>query len=261
MSINSISLIYFSPTGTTRTIINGIAKGLKATTLADVDLTLNPPAGEGIHTDMAIIAAPVYGGRIPAVAAERLQQFQGRAIPAVVVVVYGNRAYEDALLELKHLAQTCGFSVIAAGAFIGEHSYATDDHPIARDRPDAADLESANAFGQRIAEKLTGGNGVADLSVPGNQPYKDQHPPLGQSPVTRTDLCTLCGTCATVCPTQVITVGDDTVTTDQSGCIACCACIKNCPTRARIYTATHIANISKWLYENHSERKAPEFFL
>ena len=216
--------------------------------------------------DIVIIGAPVYAGRIPLVTIQRLEKITVKGIPAVVVVLYGNRDYEDALLELINLSRSCGFHPVAAGAFIGEHSFATGTYPIEMGRPDQNDLALAENFGAKVAQKLLFKDfspAKNELPVPGNHPYKKRPPAHGQSPITQADqadLCTLCGTCAGVVPTQIIEV-TDTVTTDQSGCIACCACIKNCPTQARIYTASAINEKAQWLHENFSERKSPEIFI
>ena len=92
-----------------------------------------------------------------------------------MVVVYGNREYEDALLELKNLAIEQGFSRVAAGAFIGEHSYSRDSTPIAVGRPDEADLNKAKEFGERVLKKLLDNrelDHLPTLEVPGNFPIK-----------------------------------------------------------------------------------------
>jgi hypothetical protein len=125
MDINAAKLIYFSPTQTTRKIIEGISQGLQFANLEHVNLTL--PAAETqkfpvFSDDLALIGSPVYSGRLPAVAISRFRKLKGNGAPAVIVVVYGNRAYEDALLELRDVALEAGFKPIAAGAFIGEHS-------------------------------------------------------------------------------------------------------------------------------------------
>ena len=263
MNIQSAGLIYFSPTGTTRKIVSHIARGMGATAVSDLDLTLDQPLQSPIGTEVAIVGAPVYAGRIPLVVIQRLAKITPEAVPAVVVVLYGNRAYEDALLELIDLSRSCGFHPVAAGAFIGEHSFATETYPIAVGRPDPDDLALAEDFGARVARKLSS-KGFSpeknELSVPGNYPYKKRPPGHDQSPSTQADHCILCGTCGAVCPTQVIEV-TDAVTTDQSGCISCCACIKSCPTQARIYTASSINEKAQWLNENFTERKAPEVFV
>jgi len=267
MTICTTQLIYFSPTRTTQQVLTGIAQGIDTNDVIHLDLT--PPGVRGRTFEVgpetvAVLGAPVYGGRLPKVAVERLYRVRGNGAPAVLVVVYGNRAFEDALLELKNIAEACGFVPIAGAAFIGEHSYSTEAMPIAPGRPDAADMEKAVAFGQQVREKLaqTSYEDLPPLYVPGNYPYKEQKPSTGTSPAPTTiaDLCTLCGDCAAVCPTAAITVGD-TVITKAAVCIRCCACTRACPTGARVMEDPRILRTAAWLYEEHSARKEPEVFV
>ncbi len=266
MHTRAVKLVYFSPTGTTRQVVEGIAKGIQGETIERVDLT--PPEAktrefDEFHDELAIIGAPVYGGRIPVDAVHRLRRLKADGTPAVVVVVYGNRAYEDALLELRNLALDAGFRPVAGGAFIGEHSYSNDETPIAAGRPDGEDLRKVMDFGRRIREKIEGISALEDVSpllVPGNFPYKERGKPSRISSVTHETLCIKCGTCASVCPTAAITVGE-TVVTDQDECIRCCACVKNCSTGARVMEHPRIKRGAEWLYTNYSERREPETFL
>lgn len=262
MKIKNVDLIYFSPTQTTKKVLEGIAEGIATKEVTHVDLTL-PAATQQPIGDLAIIGAPVYGGRIPVDAKKRLRQLNAGNIPAAVVVLYGNREFEDALLELKNIASDLGFIPIAGGAFIGEHSYATKDRPIAMGRPDTEDLKKAKDFGEKIREQIKGVDSVDKmpvLEVPGNFPYKERRKVPDMSPVTQENLCTICGTCASVCPTSAITV-DETVTTRAEDCIRCCACVKSCPTGARVWDHPRIKEITEWLYTNYSKRKEPEIFL
>lgn len=263
MNIDTATLVYFSPTQTTKKVLESIAQGMQAGVVSYVDLTppVTTPTFSLDASTVAIIGAPVYGGRLPEVAVERLRRLRGNGTPAVLVVVYGNRAFEDALLEMKNVAEACGFVPIAGAAFIGEHSYSTEALPIALSRPDAADVAKAVAFGQQVREKLARHTpGV--LAVPGNYPYKERRPPAENPsvPVTHADLCTLCGQCANACPTAAITVSD-TVTTDAAACIQCCACTRACPTGARVMEDPRILRTATWLYENYSARKEPEVYV
>jgi ferredoxin len=267
MTICTAQLIYFSPTRTTQRILTGIAQGIDVGDVIHLDLT--PPGVRGRTFEVgeetiALLGAPVYGGRLPKVAVERLYCLRGNGTPAVLVVVYGNRAFEDALLELRDIAEACDFVPIAGAAFIGEHSYSTEAMPIAAGRPDAADMEKAIAFGQQIREKLaqTSRDNLPPLIIPGDFPYKEQRPSTETppTPTTIVDLCTLCGDCAAVCPTAAITVSD-TVVTKAAACIRCCACTRACPTGARVMEDPRILRTAAWLYENHSARKEPEVFL
>ena len=130
-----IHTIYFSPTGTTRKVAEAIAKGLKAPAsegsepvVRSLDLTHRDAAEELLAGEtLAVLAAPVYGGHVAPEAVRRMKGIRGSGTPAVVAVVYGNRAFEHAAEELARLAEEQGFRPIAAGAFVGEHSYSTPE--------------------------------------------------------------------------------------------------------------------------------------
>lgn len=256
-----IQRICFSPTGTTRRVLDAIAEGMQATIASQVDLTfedaLEPSTSEN---GIALIGVPVYSGRVPATAVERLyRHVEGTGRKAVLVVVYGNRAYEDALLELKLLTEKLGFIPCFGAAFIGEHSFSNEAKPIAPNRPDAQDLEKAREFGKIVAEKFTSGT-ESELIVPGNIPHRAGASSLGVTPEVILSDCTLCGECLSVCPTSAISVEEGVITTNQASCIWCCACLRGCPTNARVATAERIEQIRDFLYTQHSERKEPELF-
>lgn len=132
-------------------------------------------------------------------------------------------------------------------------------------RPDNKDIEISEAFGKRIYEKLTAIENIAGepmVNVPGNFPYKEGVKESDECPDTIEELCTLCGTCISVCPTEAIfMVEDKKIETDAKGCIMCCACVKNCPENARIVTVPRIKEITKKLSETCSNPKQPETFL
>lgn len=267
MNIDSIKFVYFSPTKTTKRIVEAIAEGTQYGPTVHLDLT--PPTAEtmeleGHGNELAIIGAPVYGGRIPVDAVGRLRRLEAHGTPAVVVAVYGNREYEDALLELRDLAVEAGFKPVAGGAFLGEHSFSTGEKPIAHGRPDAEDIGKAREFGREIREKVEGiatSEDIQPIKVPGDFPYKDRSERSNDiAPVTKEDTCIKCGTCAGVCSKAAITVGE-TVETDPSLCIFCTACVKNCPSDARVWEHPWVLGATEWLYTNFSERKEPDTFL
>ncbi|MCJ7632891.1 EFR1 family ferrodoxin [Candidatus Bathyarchaeota archaeon] len=267
MNTDSIRLVYFSPTRTTKQIVEGIAKGIQYGLIEHLDLT--PPVAKTqefteFHEELAIIGTPVYGGRIPLDAVFRLQRLKANNTPAVVTVVYGNRAYEDALLELRDLASELGFKPIAGGAFIGEHSYSTEETPIASGRPDSKDLKKAMEFGKKIQEKIeeiSRPKDIPPLQLPGNNPYRERSQRSEAiSHVTDEEHCIKCGKCAEVCPTAAITI-NMFVMTKQDACIRCCACVKNCPTNARVMEHPLIKKTAKLLYINYNERKEPEIYI
>jgi ferredoxin len=273
MKINRVKLVYFSPTGSTRRIVEEIAKGIGAP-VEHVDLT-RPEAKtrdfDDFGGELAIIGSPIYAGLIPMEAERRLRRLKARNTPAVMVVVYGNRAYEDSLIQLTDLASGLGFKPVAGGAFVAEHSFSTPEVPIAEGRPDASDLKIAREFGAGIKEKLLAVKEIGDVSpvtVPGSRPYRDEFRKSRTAkpgtdpaaPITREDLCTKCGRCAEVCPTEAIKLAS-TVETRRDACIRCYACIKSCPTGARVMTHPFFAREAKWLHDDFPERKEPETYL
>jgi ferredoxin len=266
MDIRSTKLVFFSPTETTARIVSRVAQGIRPEIVSEIDLT--PPWSRiqdviSISDEFVIIGTPVYAGRVPPEAVRRLRRIKGNNTSAAVVVVYGNREYEDALLELKGIAVELDFRPIAGGTFIGEHSYHSETTPIAPGRPDDRDMEKARRFGELIREKMNRLQTLDDLpalKVPGNIPYKKWDHPSEMAPVTVETLCTLCGECASVCPTAAITVGDSVIT-KKNECIHCSVCVKRCPTGARKWESAFIDEIRKWLTENCRQRKEPELYL
>jgi flavodoxin/ferredoxin len=266
MEVKQVTLIYFSATGTTQKVLESIAKGIAVENIKHINLTLPEGAHQTVTSfsdEFVIIGAPVYGGRLPVDAINRFKQLTASNTLAVLIVVYGNREFEDALLELKNLAIELGFIPVAGGAFIGEHSFASKEVPIANGRPDSLDIQKAMAFGSKIKDKVFGlhsSDAQLDLEVPGSFPYKAGGArSMAVSPVANEDLCTVCGTCAGVCPTAAISI-NGTVTTKVELCIRCCACIKYCPECARVMEDSMWKDIAKWLNENCSTRKEPQIF-
>ncbi|HAR97212.1 MAG TPA: 4Fe-4S ferredoxin [Deltaproteobacteria bacterium] len=264
--MKSVRIIYFSPTGTTKKVVETIAGSLRSEKVDVLDLTPTRGRRYGRLTsdvDLTILGVPVYTGRVPFQVVEALQQMQGPGTPAAIVVVYGNRAYEDALLELNDIVSRIGFLPIAAAAFVGEHSFSTAATPIAVGRPDNEDLEQAASFGRTLRERLEAagplGNGQF-LKVPGNYPYRERAQHVS-SPETVTELCTKCGACEAACPEEAIAVTEDGVATDRESCLLCCACVRACPTGARRVNDVELLTIARELSSTCHERRSPEFFM
>lgn len=254
--MNRITAMYFSPTNTSKAITDAIARGLGGETKS-IDLT-RPSAREKIYhfdeNDILVLGYPVYGGRIPVILMETLQNLKGAGTLAVLAAVYGNRAYEDALVEGQDILVENGFTVIAAGAFIGEHSYT---EKVGTGRPDAEDLHVAADFGEQIGKKLEAGQ-TGQIAVKGNRPYKDAMGPMPFKPVT-TDSCNNCGRCAEKCPVGIISRQDAKIVAD--GCVLCAACVKVCPEHAKHIDAEPILKIKNMLESKCTDRKKPELFL
>lgn len=264
--MDTLSLIYYSATGTTKKIVEEIADktGIKSTFKYDITKSNKKVGFEAEGDCLAIIGLPVYGGRLPVQAVDELKRLRVKQIPAVIVVVYGNRAYDDALLELKEIAGNCGFQVLAAAAFIGEHSFASRDCSIANGRPDQKDLLKCNDFATLIQAKLKNRNAINTISesqIPGEYPYKERKALAANVyPDTNFNQCNHCGICVDVCPSGAITMNPN-IETNGELCTWCCSCVKNCPNEARIFDHPTIQTIRKKLFDHCADRKEPEFYL
>ncbi len=205
------------------------------------------------HNDMVAIAMPVYAGRIPAFAVDRLQQIKAANSKCVIVAVYGNRAYEDALVELQDTASQCGFDVIAAITAVAEHSIMRQ---FATGRPNDNDLSELSDFGRQVMDKANRGETNA-IDIPGDRPYRQAG---GVFVPKATRQCSGCGICAQCCPAQAIDPNDPT-RVDESHCIGCFRCVAVCPTHARQFKPLLLKAVALLKGKAFAGRKPNELFI
>lgn len=252
----SVFEIVFSPTGGTRKV-SGLVTGALDKNTVTVDLTdsgLDFSAVSMTEDDVAVISVPAYAGRIPAVVADRLGMVRGNGARAVLVCVYGNRAFEDTLVELEDVAKYAGFRVIAAVAAIAEHSVARQ---FAAGRPDTQDAAQLAEFAQQIQQKLLAED-ASEPSIPGNRPYK-QAGGRRMAPEATGD-CVSCGACAAACPVCAIDKGDPKRAAGEA-CISCMRCIAVCPRGARKLDPNKLSAVSQMLSKACVVRKECELFI
>jgi ferredoxin len=266
MKIETLKLICFSPTGTTKSIIMGISRGINKCEVELTDITKPEARMQPFRTsekDLLIIGVPVYMGRVPALITEWLSTIKARNTPTVFVAVYGNRAFEDALLELQDILTQCGCKPIAGAAFIGEHSFSSKEMPTAKDRPDASDLQQAETFGRKIQELLNtipSAEKLIEVNMPGCHPYRWNGKLWDVDFIGVSDTCDQCGICAEGCPAGAISLGNSREI-DIEKCITCCACIKNCPQNARMMKPGPVKEAAIRLNNLYKDRKEPAFFI
>ena len=248
--MNTVEII-FSPTGGTEKVAHIIGRRWSENTVK-IDLSnAKTDFSKCVidKEDHALIAMPSFGGRAPAVALQRLKKIAGNGAKCTLVCVYGNRAYEDTLVEMEDAAKESGFRVVAAVAAVAEHSimpqYATG-------RPDASDKKQLEQFAEQIAGKTK-----SVVSIPGNRPYKKAGG-AGLVPKPTKD-CVKCGMCAERCPVQAIDPAS--FTADAKKCISCMRCVKQCPEKARSVNGAMVSIAALVIKKACSVRKENELYM
>lgn len=259
----NLYILYFSPVGSTKRVAEAICQSMDGVKKIWIDLS-NPAVRASDMSfqsdDTVLMAFPVYAGRVARVPRYYFKKLSGHGAKAITVVTYGNRAYDDALLELSQLTSDAGFRQIAAAAFVCEHAFGIG---LATGRPDANDINIANTFGSEILKRMTDELMISeDLAIPGEFPFRTQfrHDFGGPLVPTTSDACIDCGICYNNCPVEAIMYGESH-NTDSKKCIACFRCIRSCPRHARNITLIDFVNHAEWLAKEFQSRKAVELFL
>ena len=181
----------------------------------------------GSDGDLLIVGVPSYAGKVPEMAVRSLRRFLGNNTPAIIVSVYGNRAYDDTLIELKDLMESHGFKFLSAAAVIAQHSIFPK---IAEGRPNADDMEKLHEFASKSRElliQIPKMSAVSRLMVKGNRPYRDTKP-IPLHPEGSKGKCISCHACVKMCPVGAITMKEP-YKTNEKKCISCGRCVVVCP--------------------------------
>ena len=246
----NVTAVYFSPTGNTRKYLSTMALGLDdASDLWDVTLPQPSPRSFGAE-DFVLLGTPVYVGRVPQVARIRLRACTGHHTPCIVAVTYGNRHYDDALLELAELAQKQGFCVMGAAALVGRHTYGE----VQVLRPDEEDLAAAAGFARSVLHKPVDAPAFA---IPGNHPYREGGQGGSFRPQTLGS-CVRCGLCAEQCPVGAIAPDCQTI---ASKCLSCFRCIRICPHGAKTMQTQEYLDFAEKFTQKLKDRRENEYYL
>ena len=294
-----IRAMYFSGTGTTAKITTRIAyemwsemksavgddaEGISFEKEADINFSPKMAREKEYafdENDIVVFGVPVIAGRVPNVLLKFLDTLKGGGAMAIPVVLYGNRNFDDALIELRNILEDKGFYTVAAAAFIGEHSFSKT---LAAGRPDFEDMKVANQFAKDVADKIlwiirdSEENGVelystleamGPVEVEGCDPIRPYYQPrdrhgehiniLKVKPKLYEDKCIKCGMCAAVCPMGSISKDDPGIV--EGICIKCCGCVKKCPVEALYYDDPGYIYHKEELEAMYMDRKDPSLFI
>lgn len=250
MNIKTVWAVYFSGTGTTEKVTVHLAQSLAKWLGAEYkshDYT--QPKGREKELNFAsdelvVLGTPVYAGRVPNLLLPFVRDsIHGNGTLAVPVVLYGNRNFDDGLIELRNVMGDNGFCPIGAAAVVGEHSFSKI---LGAGRPDSDDMVLVDQLAEKTAEKVKGMERLPEqmVEVEGCDPIRPYYTPrdrngepirdfLKAKPVTDPDKCVQCGLCARLCPMGSIDPAD--VSNVVGKCIKCCACVKKCPVGAKYF--------------------------
>ncbi len=254
--MKKVNNIYFSPTFSTKKVVETVGNTISDNTF-NLDLSNKDDdysKYEFSENEICIIGVSSFGGRVPLTARERISKLKGNNTPCIIIATYGNRAYEDTLIELKDILSSEGFKVFAAMSIVCEHSIMNE---FAKGRPNEEDINEIKDYAIKIKEKIESNN-MEEIEVPGNNPYKK----YGAIPmVPKADKnCIKCGKCADECPVGAIDFNEPDKT-DKDKCISCMRCINVCEYNARSLNKVILMAARKKLKKACEGRKENELFI
>lgn len=272
MNVKTVWSVYFSGTGTTEKVVTTVAKSMAEALSAEYkSFSFNLPAARADELsftadDLVVLGVPVYAGRVPNLLLPYLQEkVKGNGALGVPVVLYGNRNFDDGLMELRNVMTANGFHPVAAAAVVGEHSFSKI---LGAGRPDAQDMALVAELTQKAIEKVQGLEcaPAEPVSVAGCDPIRPYYTPrdrhgepirdfLKAKPMTDADKCVKCGLCARLCPMGSIDPADVSSVTGK--CIKCCACVKKCPMQAKYFDHEGYLYHQHELEDQYAGRRAP----
>ncbi|MGI5962113.1 MAG: EFR1 family ferrodoxin [Lawsonibacter sp.] len=271
MEVKHVWAVYFSGTGTTQKVVTTLSKSIAQGLGADwQEYCFNLPKAREQELsftpeDLVVLGVPVYAGRVPNLLLPYVRDMvHGNGALAVPVVLYGNRNFDDGLMELRNVARDNGFHPISAGAFVGEHSFS---RILGAGRPDEQDMQLVQTLADRTVQMVKTLDHIPEqpVAVEGCDPIRPYYTPrdrhgepikdfLKAKPVTDPTKCVKCGLCAQLCPMGSIDPND--VSNVSGKCIKCCACVKKCPTGAKYFDHEGYLYHQHELEEQYAGRRA-----
>jgi ferredoxin/flavodoxin len=275
--MDGLTLIYFSPTGTTKKVMLAIAKGLNLPIVEKINLTKKKVRDSLQELSVLIpqekivlIGVPVYEEKIPTFIEPLLEKLEGSGRQCILIAVYGNVGEGITLKQLAEIMIARKFTVLAAGSFIGEHSFSHETFTVAKNRPDDTDLKIAYDFGKKISQNLDESqeNSSTEFqlsSLPIKFPLllkigpKNMIHMVSKQPAVDINLCNHCNICFHKCPMKAI--DNETLQIHEKSCIRCYTCVRVCPQHARHIEFKKKKIVERFLQKAHQKRRDPRLYF
>lgn len=273
MTITEIYCVFFSATGNTKKVAQTLAQSLSRKLdcpWQGLDFTLPEKRTSPLTfgpSQLVILGLPTYAGKLPNKILPFLESnVHGADTPAIALVTFGNRSFDNALAELQHTLTQNHFQLCGGAALACRHAF-TDK--LAFGRPNERDLAELETFAGKMADKISSCEmPLPPLSIPGkaDAPYYipkgvDGQPAkfLKAKPQTREDRCTSCGLCARLCPMGAISPAHPWEI--PGTCIKCQRCVRSCPEKAKYFSDPAFLSHVTMLEENFQTPKPNAFYL
>jgi Fe-S-cluster-containing hydrogenase component 2 len=268
MELSCIDIIYFSPTGNCEKIAYHLKNRLRSFTINLYNIT-SPSSRENIHfssiSSLLIFIFPVYAQDMPSIMKRFIENLHNQSTPVVLITVYGNISIGRALYYASTSLENKGFSIVGAGALIGEHSFNHNKLHIAPNEPSSSTLQFSNELIDTVIDKLANFSSLKECAIAVPKSYKNAFAFLPErflnalatpTPKYFSHLCTKCTVCKNHCPADAI---DDNYSIDASKCIHCFSCVKRCPNNA--YTMRIRTPITLFYLKHYGKKlKAPKLY-
>ncbi len=238
-----VGVFYYSGTGVTRGYAELLRDRLAKDGVEAVCIDVTPAENRGddrgtIGYDAVIFGFPVFADFPPESLSTWIGSIEGRGVPAAVFATYGGRTSGYANYHATRLLRSRGYKVLLAAEFLGRHTFNAIGWDLAPDRPDSADLETAESFAS-LAAAMFSRRDARELLLQKPFGYDAALAAFEARPAPterrwstpfRTGACTLCGLCERNCPTRAMDARRGSA--DPALCEECLRCLVNCPERA-----------------------------
>jgi len=195
-----MKLIYFSPTDTTKNVLDVIVKELNIPIEKEYNLTNYEfkDFSYQFKNEIIVLGFPVYSGRVPKTALNRFKNITGNNSKMIICTTFGNRDYDNALMEIFELFLKNGFDIIGMCACVTTHSIVNS---IGKNRPNKDDYDIIKSFCKNILNKIND-NYQGSIQYKIVEPFrKYQRLPIRPK---GNNQCKKCGICVKNCPENAI---------------------------------------------------------